>query len=115
MKKVINIFIYIFGMAIFTGGTMFIIALCLLLDKTPKAITAYEQAQAKFRNYHYLTSQDFEFALLLATVLAGLWIITNVVLVFLKGFDNKHYNDVVDTLKSPFVQFFGIAVLCSVA
>lgn len=114
MKKKLNIFIYIFGMMVFTVAATIIIALTSALDKKPIGMNSYEQFWNKFENNYYLVEKDFEAALQLGSIVGGAWLILNLVLLFIGGFDSKYYESVEQTLKMPFVRFLGVLIFSGV-
>ncbi|HLP12443.1 MAG TPA: hypothetical protein VK177_10965 [Flavobacteriales bacterium] len=110
MKKAINIFIYIFGMAVLSASVTIIICLALAMNKKPVGRTSYEAYWDKFQNHNYLVHEDFVFAAWVGAAVAGFWILVNLMLVFMGGFDSNYYKSVQETIKIPFVRFFGILI-----
>lgn len=111
MKKAVNIFIFIFGMAIMAASLIMGLCLAFSINKTPNYATANERFLDRHTNHNYLTGDDFRLAIILGSITAGLWILLNVIyLVWSRGKDSDYYASVLETIKIPFVRFFGILI-----
>lgn len=100
----------VFGSSVVAGAIAFFIVLFTAMDHRPPAVYAHEQFAQKFKNYYFLTPEDFRLSLIIAGIAAVL-VLGLGIAYWISERGSRSFPQEVDVLfKNGFVRFMGVVL-----